>query len=146
MYVSSVFMVIIVSLICEVELLAGTLVGSTKFISERDALMIIFNATGRPFWRHYQWNVTDNVSLHCLWSGVHCTNMSRSVVQIILPNGNLSGSLPDVFDALQLLQYLNVSGNSLAGSLASCVLLREFDISRNMFSGTLSRSFQLAVY
>ncbi len=89
--------------------------------SERQALITLYNATGGANWNNTTasnqiWGITNTNSLVCDWYGV--TVVDNSVTEIVLPNNNINGNLPDVFAAFPSLERVDFSGNDLSGFIS----------------------------
>ncbi|XP_072963472.1 uncharacterized protein [Typha angustifolia] len=87
------------------------------------------------------WSLT-NSSTPCKWFGVHCDSVGR-VVQLWLPNANLSGTLHELdFSCLSSLAQLNLSGNNLYGSIPANICatskLTSLDLSDNSFNQSIN--------
>ncbi len=110
--------------------------------AECETLVEFYNSTNGDGWENNAgWNITNTP---CSWEGITCYN--GKVINIILPNNNLVGSLPDLsaFTSLTALQLYNLSSvepkNNLTGSipnLSSLTKLRSFNLSLNNFSGSI---------
>ncbi|KAK9862513.1 hypothetical protein WJX84_006776 [Apatococcus fuscideae] len=130
---------------------------------ERESLQVLYASTGGPSWIARQgWSATGSSTndQHCSWSGVTCCsseqiaatgqgNLSCSasggVVALLLPRNGLLGSLPDAaFQGLSNLQYVDLSGNSLDGTLppalAAAPNLILLHLGANNLAGTLPPS------
>ncbi|KAJ9169692.1 hypothetical protein P3X46_017854 [Hevea brasiliensis] len=79
---------------------------------------------------------TDNNADYCKWNGIGC-DASNRVVEIMLSNENLYGTLPSELSTLSHLQILYLQQNHLSGplpSLANLSLLQELRLEDNSFS------------
>ncbi|CAN1142761.1 Probable LRR receptor-like serine/threonine-protein kinase At1g74360 [Linum perenne] len=63
--------------------------------------------------RYLQWNQSN----HCNWSGISCSSDGSRVIGIDLADDNISGELYGNFSSLTALEFLDLSRNSLLGSL-----------------------------
>lgn len=79
---------------------------------DRNILMAIYEATGGSQWtNHANWTTDAPTSE---WYGV-TTNQEGRVIEIVLPDNNLKGSLPADLKGLSELQRLVLNGNQLSG-------------------------------
>ncbi len=105
------------------------------------ALVSIFEATGGTNWKN-RWNLNDPVAT---WQGV--TLSGNKAAELDLSSQNLTGELPDVFDALLFsdLRYLSFFDNNLTGqipaSLGAITTLTYLDLDQNNFEGSIPVSF-----
>ena len=105
----------------------------------------------------------------CEWPGITCESQNNFVTHLIIPNKDLKGNLiteiglltslkeinlsnntlsgyihPSLYNKLPLLEIFNIGANNLGGSIPIEVLIhqkmKEFNVSRNNFVGTLSHS------
>lgn len=126
--------------------------------SEFQALWEFYNVTNGPFWR---WNETEasraiagipwdfsNPQVNpctALWEGIACqynNNLAISVIEkIILPDHNITGTLPDCMANFQNLTVLTLPRNYLNGSLPSSIVQLEnlliLDLQLNQLNGNL---------
>ncbi|MGJ5641377.1 hypothetical protein I3217_04530, partial [Formosa sp. S-31] len=76
------------------------------------AIVEIFNALNGDQWTN-KWDTTSN-NLHInKWFGV--STYDGHIISLDLSSNNLSGSIPNIFDALPYLNTLNISSNKLTG-------------------------------
>lgn len=78
----------------------------------------------------------------CTWTGVTCDADNRSVVALDLSGFNISGNFPAGFCRISSLRYINLTQNSLGGSITSdtivlCSHLVALNLSTNNFVGSL---------
>lgn len=78
----------------------------------------------------------------CSWTGISCDSGNRSVVAVDLSGFNISGSFPADFCRISSLRYVNLTENSLGGSITSdtialCSHIVALNISSNNFVGSL---------
>lgn len=91
------------------------------------------------------WNLSDKTP--CSWHGVTCgfpgnPKTDDRVVGLSLPNSRLSGSIPSSVGTIKFLRTLDLSNNSLNGSLPRTLFttaagLRFLDLSNNRISGRI---------
>jgi len=88
--------------------------------AEMKSLSALFVGTcGRKWFHNTNWIVRRDKGEIGGWKGVTCNNEGR-VIKIELPNNNLSGMLDEkVFEAFELLEELDLSGNDIYGELPS---------------------------
>ncbi len=85
-----------------------------SLISERDALIAVYHATGGPGWaRNTNWLTDEPLGS---WSGV-TTDVNGRVIELDLNRNALSGTIPAGMGTLQNLKILRMSGNSLEGPI-----------------------------
>ncbi|KAJ1695872.1 hypothetical protein LUZ63_012570 [Rhynchospora breviuscula] len=97
------------------------------------------------------WRFNDSSSNCCDWIGVNCDSLNpvfgSRVIGLVLSNKSLKGFLNDSFTRFDQLKYINLSYNSLSGSVPLSLLqlprLESLDLSSNLFSGALSPSLNL---
>lgn len=128
---------------------------------EREALITFYNATGGSNWvNNTNWCSDKPINE---WFGIETTPEGK-LYQLNLPNNNLCGNLPDIFDKLPHLQHIYASNNNLTGEIPQSLYnldlnalilgdnkmegqlpdkisnwthLLSFDIRNNNFSGTI---------
>jgi Leucine-rich repeat (LRR) protein len=99
------------------------------------ALIRFFNSLGGANWKR-PWKIDEPITN---WEGL--VFESGNLVQINLSNNNLSGQIPDLFDApiFEDLVYLNLSNNNLNGKLPEklkfLLKLTYLDLSQNDLEG-----------
>jgi Leucine-rich repeat (LRR) protein len=105
------------------------------------ALVEIYNQTGGTNWTN-PWNLNDRVAT---WEGV--TLQGDKIRELDLSKRNLTGNLPDVFDAslFSELRYLSFFDNKLEGQIPSTIggltTLTYLDLDKNLFEGAVPTSF-----
>ena len=83
-------------------------------VSERDALVALYNSTGGPGWlNRYGWLTNDEFDT---WYGVDTDSEGR-VTEIQLDWNRLSGTIPPELGALAGLEVLSLQGNQLTGEI-----------------------------
>ncbi|MCY3958605.1 MAG: hypothetical protein OXG65_09945 [Chloroflexi bacterium] len=82
--------------------------------SDREALEILYNATGGPSWRNNANWLSDRPLSE--WHGVTANRNDRVIVLSLTAN-NLRGILPPAIGHLASLQYLHMNQNQLQGEL-----------------------------
>lgn len=106
----------------------GTAVASLASQAQCDALLALFNSTNGPGWSSSDgWGTGTDP---CTWEGVACSDDAHGVcsladstcrgagiTEIVLVSAGLQGSIPPEIGALEYLQLLDLSGNSLTGTL-----------------------------
>lgn len=105
-------------------------------VSDRDALIALYNATGGAEWNN-TWDITQPMST---WHGVTLTG-DGCVKQLQLSGNNLNGTIPPELGDLSNLELLLLANNQLSdsippelGNLGSLLIL---DISGNQLSGSI---------
>ncbi len=114
------------------------------FINSTDSLALvrIFEDTGGSTTWTQIWDLTQPVAT---WQGV--TIVGDKVRELDLSSRNLTGTLPDVFDAELFLElrYLSFFDNELEGeipsSLGDITTLTYLDLDKNNFEGAIPASF-----
>lgn len=105
------------------------------------ALVRIFEETGGTSWTN-PWNLNDPVAT---WEGV--TLRGDKIRELDLSRRNLTGNLPDVFDAdlFSELRYLSFFDNKLEGQIPATIgqltTLTYLDLDKNQFEGAVPASF-----
>ena len=90
------------------------------------ALVAFYNATGRTL----DWKIDGNTSM-CSWEGVGCSSAGR-VSQLVLYGIDLEGTLPSEVGQLSGLTNLDLSVNSLSGTVPSALCnIDECDLTYN---------------
>ncbi|CAJ2635348.1 unnamed protein product [Trifolium pratense] len=120
----------------------GVLLLSFKYAVLNDPLSILSN-----------WNYTDQTP--CSWNGVSCSNVVTTtntkndtpfrVTALSLPNSQLTCSIPSDLGSIEHLQILDLSNNSINGSLPSSFFqpnsnLRFLNFSNNLITGEVPES------
>ncbi|KAG9130307.1 hypothetical protein Leryth_004315 [Lithospermum erythrorhizon] len=129
--VSLIFLLFVPSFSLNID---GTLLLSFKYSIVSDPLSVLEN-----------WDYNDETP--CLWSGVTCSRVGTSigtpdmfrVINLVLPNSNLFGSIPEDLGLIQHLRTLDLSNNVLKGtlpiSLFNATELQVLSLSNNTISG-----------
>ena len=97
-------------------LFVPTLLHGAIAMTERDALIALYNATDGANW-------TDNTNwlggegTECTWFGITCHDDEKNVRHLSLRNNNLSGPIPPELGNLERLQSLQLSANPLTGEI-----------------------------
>ncbi len=105
---------------------------------DREALVLLYNATGGPDWRNsYNW-LSD--APFGEWHGVTTDDDGR-VNGLVLTNNNLDGPLPADVIGIEKLQVIDVRYNNLTGMIPSGLAEPEavtwFALGHNRFTGTI---------
>ena len=85
-------------------------------VTEREALIALYNATGGANW-------TDNTNwlgaegTECTWFGITCHEEENNVRHLALRNNNLVGTIPAELGNLERPQTLELSANQLTGEI-----------------------------
>ena len=110
----------------------------TQTMSEREALAAFYNATGGPNWNDNT-NWLSGAPLN-EWHGVS-TDSAGSVIELGLPDNQLTGEIPPELGSLANLEWLGLRGNQLSGAippeLGSLASLEHLDLGWNQFSGPI---------
>ncbi|CAI9095374.1 OLC1v1031313C1 [Oldenlandia corymbosa var. corymbosa] len=106
---------------------------------DRDSLLSFSNNTMTRSSSHLEWNVSVDC---CVWEGVTCDIRTGRVTGLKLPSRGLVGSISLYISNLSHLLELNLTGNSLTGTLpdglfVSLNQLQVIDLSNNRLSGQL---------
>ncbi len=107
-------------------------------VSERDALVAIFRATGGSFWaQKTNWLSDEPIAS---WHGV-TADQNGKVIELNLNRNYLYGSIPDELASLTNLKILRMQGNSLVGSippaLSNLNALTNLELQNNLLSGPI---------
>jgi Leucine-rich repeat (LRR) protein len=107
--------VLLLTLVCISVACLATEVWGAIPTAERTTLMNLYTSTNGANWtNNTNWN--GDIGTECTWYGVFCDG--DHVFQISLDNNNLTGTLPDLSNLINL-QFFNVSYNQLSGSIPS---------------------------
>ncbi len=117
-------------------------------VSERDALVALYNATGGLSWTERQGWLGD-AGTECTWRGVVCDQAGEHVVELQLWSNNLQGPLPAAISGLSRLQNAFLCCNHISGgipdSIGSLTSLVRLYLYSNELAGPLPESLgQLA--
>ena len=113
--------------------------GTPVSTADRDALMALYNATNGPSWTvSTNWNTTERLDN---WHGVKTDDDGR-VINLVLEDNGLNGSIPSSLAGLTSLQTLSLSRNgSLGGpipsSLGGLANLRVLYLRDNALTGSI---------
>ena len=108
-----------------------------------NSLVAIYNALGGSSWNNK--NGWEDGALGtdcdvCNWFGVVCDNQNR-VIELNLPNNNLSGALPLDIAAVDRLEKLNIYSNSITDTIpfyfANMLSLTYLDLGNNNMAGAI---------
>ncbi|MBF0451375.1 MAG: DUF1566 domain-containing protein [Candidatus Magnetomorum sp.] len=106
---------------------------------ERQVLEALYHNTNGNYWRNND-NWMGDLSTECSWYGVVCENNAH-VIKLILPENNLSGTLPQELGNIPNLNELDMHGNTLTGVLPThigdLINLDKIDLSDNLLTGNL---------
>ncbi|RZC50885.1 hypothetical protein C5167_019311 [Papaver somniferum] len=85
------------------------------------------------------WNERDDTP--CLWKGISCNSVTRSVNSVDLSSANLAGSFPIHLCRLKNLSFLSLYDNAINSSLpvdiSTCQNLQHLDLGQNFFVGPI---------
>jgi DNA-binding SARP family transcriptional activator len=81
--------------------------------TEYQALLTLYDQTGGPGWKHSDGWLSD--STPCAWFGVTCSG--GAVIELNLPDNDLSGEIPPETGLLTNLYVLNLEFNQLRGDI-----------------------------
>ena len=108
----------------------------TPKLSDREVLVIFYNATGGPNWRDSTNWLSDKPIDE--WRGV-TTGANGRVTSLGLPGNALSGEIPAELGNLSNLVWLGLSSNELSGEIPAALgnlsNLKEVWLSGNQFEG-----------
>ncbi|WCJ43748.1 Leucine-rich receptor-like protein kinase family protein [Euphorbia peplus] len=118
-----------------------------QYDEELSALLSIKSSLIDPANRLQDWNITQNQSSHCNWTGVWC-NSNGFVEKLELSNMNLSGKISDQLQVLRALSLVDFSCNAFASSLpkwlGNLTLLKSIDVSQNDLIGSFPSGLGMA--
>jgi hypothetical protein len=92
--------------------------------AEVEALRAIYGSSGGDNWtcEGTDWDFSSTDPCSDLWKGIHCNDTASncrlrpcSVLELILPECGLVGTLPSDITQLQLLEVLNLETNNIIG-------------------------------
>ena len=108
--------------------------------AERIALIAFYNSTNGAGWTNST-NWLGVPGTECTWRGVVCDAGGTTVIQLILANNNLTGTLPPEIGQLTNLNLLALGLNHLAGSiptqLGNLTSLTHLDLQLNLLTGSI---------
>lgn len=112
-------------------------------LSDRAALVALYDALDGAHWVDNTNWCTDKPLNQ--WSGIYTNQNGRVVIIQFQHNNNLSGELPEVFDALSELEILTIYGNeglvgNIPESLGTCSNLETLIISGCQIEGAIPES------
>jgi Leucine-rich repeat (LRR) protein len=117
-------------------------------VSEREALVVLFNSTQGESWKNSDgWLVPETgrasgPGTECDWAGVVCDENKSHVTGLSLSDFGLTGVLPSDISHLAQLETLDLSFNRLAGEIPRSLFklrhLKRLDLAQNRFRGSLS--------
>ena len=116
----------------------GLAQAQTPTLSDRDALVALYNATDGPNWA----NNTNWLSAEPIggWHGVRTEGIG-TVIGLNLGGNGLSGEVPAELGSLSSLEELDLSGNLLSGEipaeLGNLSNLEKLDLSHNQLNGEM---------
>lgn len=105
---------------------------------EYESLTSFYWSLNGPNWKNNT-NWLDDEVQYCYWFGINC-NGTEHVIELFLPNNNLTGTLPSNLSQLLWLQNLSLGSNAITGGLSAIeglVSIMNFDFSHNLISDTL---------
>ncbi|KAF9621933.1 hypothetical protein IFM89_029153 [Coptis chinensis] len=126
---------------CTIFFLLPSLVPSLALNPDGVLLLSFKNSVlSDPFSMLQNWNYNDETP--CSWNGVLCTPVHTEwsrVISLVLPNNQLSGSIPSELGMIENLRHLDLSNNFFIGSLPIALFnaskLTTLDLSHNVISG-----------
>jgi len=108
--------------------------------AEYDALRALYQATNGAAWFDNTGWIDNDPTEVCNWFGVTCDQGTGHVVQVLLPDNNLTGSLPDLSN-LNFVHYFDFDYNLLSGpipaNLGTMTNLDTFHATKNLLSGPI---------
>lgn len=111
-----------------------------------DVLIDLYNATNGSQWTNsdgWDFSISSANCEVCDWYGVICDNQ-ENIVEIDLSFNNLVGTLPSSIGDILTLQKLNLFSNTLSGNIPDVFgaqqVLEFIDLSANGFTGLIPRS------
>ncbi|MFI3315736.1 MAG: discoidin domain-containing protein [Rikenellaceae bacterium] len=85
---------------------------------DRDILMELYYATdGDNWYNNDNWGSSADLGD---WDGID-TDDEGNVIEIYLPESNLTGEIPNMIGDLEHLQYINLSGNHISGPIPDAI-------------------------
>jgi Leucine-rich repeat (LRR) protein len=112
--------------------------------SERTALIALYNNTNGAGWTNSA-NWLSAPGTECTWRGVACDTGGTTVIQLVLANNNLTGTLPAELEQLSNLQRLALGLNHLTGNipaqLGNLTGLTLVDLQLNQLTGPIPAEF-----
>lgn len=116
-------------------------INDEKRVRQRYVMTVLYFATNGEFWTKKS-NWLDSERSECDWYGVACISGKNVIMNIILPENNVTGTLPDEITALPTLFGWNMSHNNISGNLPENMFERlealdTLDLEDNQISGTI---------
>jgi len=125
-------------------LFTGVMFGNIP-LSEREALIALYNATNGDSWnRNENWKtggVFSPPGTENTWAGITCDAANTTIIRISLPSNNLNGTIPVEIGNFSNLDDLNLTNNPLSGSIppeiGNLTNLRVFRCWDNQLTGNI---------
>jgi len=136
---------LVLAVLTVVALVSATSVWADIPLTERNALIALYNSTNGDGWiNRANWKVGgvfNTAGTECAWQGVVCNAAEDAVTRVILNVNNLSGTLPAELANLPALEFISMYGNSLTGeippALGNLSNLLSLVLNNNQLSGNI---------
>ena len=116
-------------------------INDERRVKQRYVMCVLYFATNGDFWTK-KGNWLDSERSECDWHGVSCYSGNDNIRSINLPENNVTGTLPNEIVSLPTLAFLNMSYDSISGSIPENIFdrlggLGTLDLKENQLVGSI---------